>query len=45
MGYQAWKKNKRVIVTGARNAFQAGLVPFLPRPMLLGIVRGLQSPA
>lgn len=44
-GYQAWKQNRPVIVTGARNAFQAGLVKFLPRETLLKIVRRVQSPA
>lgn len=43
-GYQAWKQNRPVIVTGARNAFQAGLVKFLPRKTLLKIVRRMQSP-
>jgi short-subunit dehydrogenase len=45
LGYEGFKRNKRVVVTGARNAFQAALVPFLPRTTLLGIVRNLQSPA
>lgn len=45
MGYRAWKKNRRVIVTGARNKMLAGLAPFLPRRTLLGIVHNLQSPA
>ncbi|MFT3727269.1 MAG: SDR family oxidoreductase [Terricaulis sp.] len=45
IGYDAWKRNKRVKVTGGRNAFQAGMVKFLPRKMLLGMVRNLQSPA
>jgi hypothetical protein len=45
MGYEAWKRNQAVKVTGGRNAFQAGMVKFLPRKMLLGIVRNLQSPA
>lgn len=45
MGYEGWKRNQRVVVTGARNAFQAGMVKYLPREMLLHIVRNLQSPA
>ena len=45
MGYDAWKRNQPVKVTGARNAFQAGMVKYLPRKTLLGIVRNLQSPA
>jgi short-subunit dehydrogenase len=44
-GYQAWKRNQRVIVTGARNAFQAGLVKYIPRETLLRMVRTIQSPA
>ena len=44
-GYEGWKRNKRVVVTGARNAMQAGLVPFIPRATLLSIVRNIQSPA
>jgi uncharacterized protein len=44
-GYEAWKRNRPVIVTGAQNAFQAGLVKYLPRKTLLRIVRNVQSPA
>jgi short-subunit dehydrogenase len=44
-GYEAWKRNQRVIVTGARNAFQAGLVKYIPRATLLRMVRNIQSPA
>jgi uncharacterized protein len=43
-GYEAWKRNQRVIVTGGRNAFQAGMVKYLPRETLLKIVRNIQSP-
>ncbi len=43
-GYEGWKRNKRVVVTGARNAIQAALAPFIPRATLLGIVRNIQSP-
>jgi short-subunit dehydrogenase len=45
MGYQGFQKNKRVVITGARNAFTARLVPFLPRRTVLGLVHRLQSPA
>src|SRR5215212_10203499 len=45
MGYAAWRANKRVIVTGGRNAFQAGLVKYIPRETLLKMVRNIQSPA
>ena len=44
-GYEAWKRNQRVIVTGARNAFQANLVKYIPRETLLRMVRSIQSPA
>jgi len=44
MGYDAWQANQRVAVTGFRNRFTASLVPFLPRRVLLRIVRNLQSP-
>jgi uncharacterized protein len=45
MGYDAWRRNRRVKVTGGRNAFQAGLVKYIPRATLLKMVRNLQSPA
>jgi uncharacterized protein len=45
MGYRAWQKNRRVIVTGARNALVAGLVKFLPKRTVLAMVYRLQSPA
>jgi short-subunit dehydrogenase len=44
MGYDAWKANRRVEVTGLRNRVLASLVPFMPRTVLLGLVRNLQSP-
>ncbi len=44
LGYRAWKRNKRVEITGLRNRVLARLVPFLPRTTILGIVRNLQSP-
>lgn len=45
MGHDAFQANRRVKVTGGGNAFTAGLVKFLPRATLLGIVRRMQSPA
>jgi short-subunit dehydrogenase len=45
MGYRAFRNNKRVMVTGLRNKFQASLAPFLPRGTLLNIVYDIQSPA
>ncbi|MBL8531967.1 MAG: SDR family oxidoreductase [Hyphomonadaceae bacterium] len=44
-GYRAFKRNRRVIVTGAQNALQAALVKYIPRERLLRIVRNVQSPA
>lgn len=45
MGYQAWQNNRRVIVTGTRNALVANLVPLMPRRAVLSLVHRLQSPA
>ena len=45
MGYRAFQKNKRVMITGGRNKLLAGLAPFMPRGMLLSMVHNLQSPA
>ena len=39
------KPDRPVIVTGGRNAFQAGLVKYIPRKTLLKMVRNIQSPA
>jgi short-subunit dehydrogenase len=44
-GYDGFQANKRVVVTGARNAFQARLVGWLPRATVLKMVRSLQEPA
>ncbi len=43
-GYQAWRRNQRVIVTGRRNAIVAAAVRFLPKRLVLNLVHGLQSP-
>jgi short-subunit dehydrogenase len=45
MGYRAWQDNRRVIVTGTRNALVAGLVPLLPRRTVLAMVHRVQSPS
>ncbi len=45
LGYRGWQRNRRVVVTGARNKVLAALVRFLPKRMALGIVHRLQSPA
>jgi short-subunit dehydrogenase len=44
-GYRGFASNKRVVVTGARNAAIAWLAPMMPREMLLRMVRNIQSPA
>ncbi len=43
-GYDGFKRNQRVVVTGARNAFIAGSTKFIPRGSLLKMVRTMQSP-
>jgi short-subunit dehydrogenase len=43
-GYEGFQRNRRVVITGVRNAFGARAVPFLPRSRVLKIVRNLQSP-
>jgi len=45
LGYRGFRANQRVVVTGARNAVLAWLVPLLPRRTVLGLVHNLQSPA
>src|SRR5262245_35315314 len=45
LGYRGFRNNQRVVVTGARNAALAWLVPLLPRRTVLGLVHNLQSPA
>jgi len=45
MGYNAFRRNRRVLITGARNRLLARLVPYLPRGTVLSIIHNLQSPA
>ena len=45
MGYRAFQKNQRVMITGFRNRMLARLGPFLPRKALLDTVYNIQSPA
>ena len=45
LGYAAFRDNRRVMITGARNKLLARLAAFLPRRVLLSIVHNLQSPA
>lgn len=44
-GYDGFQQNKRVVITGARNAFMARLARTLPRTTVLRMVRNLQEPA
>jgi len=44
-GYEAFQRNQRVKVTGGLNTLMAESVRFLPRFVLLRLVRTLQSPA
>lgn len=44
MGYNGFRRNRRVVITGARNAVMARLVPYLPRRTVLNLVRYMQSP-
>jgi short-subunit dehydrogenase len=45
MGYRAFQKNQRVMITGLRNRVLARTVPYLPRTTILSMVYDLQSPA
>lgn len=45
MGYEGFKRNQRVVVTGMNNKLIAGLGKFIPRATLLRMVHTLQSPA
>ena len=44
-GYDGFRTNQRVVITGKGNSRTARMVPFLPRTMVLKMVRNLQSPA
>jgi uncharacterized protein len=44
-GYKGFRENQRIVVTGKGNHRTARMVPFLPRTMVLKMVRNLQSPA
>jgi short-subunit dehydrogenase len=44
-GYKGFRENQRVVITGKGNHRTARMVPFLPRAMVLKMVRNLQSPA
>jgi len=42
-GYRAFRRNKRVVITGVMNRLLAWLVPFMPRRSVLNIVSYLQT--
>jgi uncharacterized protein len=44
-GYAGLRNNQRVVITGKGNHRTARMVPFLPRRMVLKMVRNIQSPA
>lgn len=45
MGYEAFQRNKRVVITGVQNKVLATATRMLPKGSVLRIVRGLQEPA
>jgi short-subunit dehydrogenase len=44
-GYAGFCNNQRLVITGKGNHRTAWMVPFLPRTMILKMVRNMQSPA
>jgi short-subunit dehydrogenase len=44
-GYIGLQRNRRVVITGTRNAVTARAAAFIPRASLLKMVRNIQSPA
>ncbi len=44
-GYAGWRKNQGIVITGKGNHRTVRMVPFLPRNMVLKMVRNLQTPA
>ena len=44
-GYEGLQHNRRVVITGTRNALTARAAAFIPRASLLKMVRSVQSPA
>jgi short-subunit dehydrogenase len=44
-GYAGFRNNQRVVITGKGNRRTARMVPFLPRAVVLKMVRNMQSPA
>jgi uncharacterized protein len=44
-GYSGLRNNQRVVITGKGNHRTVRMVPFMPRTMVLKMVRNIQSPA
>ena len=44
-GYQGFRANTRVVITGGRNRMMVGAAKMLPREQVLKTVRRLQEPA
>lgn len=44
LAHAGWVANRRVVVTGTRNRVMAAVVPFVPRVLVLKMVRGLMAP-
>jgi len=44
IGYRAFHKNRRVVITGARNKVLAGIAQTLPKSTVLRMVKNMQSP-
>jgi uncharacterized protein len=44
-GYAGFRKNQSIVITGKGNHRTVRMVPFLPRKMVLKMVRNIQSPA
>lgn len=44
-GYAGFRQNQRIVITGKGNRRTVRMVPFIPRTMVLKMVRNYQSPA
>jgi uncharacterized protein len=44
-GYAGFLRNQRIVITGKGNSRTVRMAPFLPRTMVLKMVRNIQSPA
>jgi uncharacterized protein len=43
-GYAGFLRNQRIVITGKGNSRTVRMAPFLPRTMVLRMVRNIQSP-